>query len=160
MSKVLLIDDEEIAYLFINRYIELLDTSCVTLEWANTPEKGLEYTQNCAWDLILIDLLFGLEFKGPALIADIKNIVSEQKTEQKTQIVAITQLSLTNAQKQECINAGAKEIVTKWPSKMEMQTLLKGWLNLDEPHPSQPFLLGSIRLQLKLFRLQYQPLHV
>jgi len=157
MSKrVLLIDDEEIVYLLINRHIELLNMPNVTLTWAETLEEGLEYAQKGDWDLILVDLLFGLDFRGPELIVGIKNIVREENT----RIIAITQLSLTDAQKKKCIDAGVEEIITKWPSREEMQTLLRGWLNPDDSTSLQLSLLESIRLQLRLFTLQHKPLHV
>ncbi len=153
-KSLLLIDDEEIAYLLVKRHIELLNTPDITLEWAETPEEGVEFAQKGGWDLILVDLLFGNDYIGPKLISEIKKIVEGQNT----RIMGITQFSLTTNQKRECIEAGAERVITKWPMRREMQTLLRDWLNLDDstsPHLSK---LESIRLQLKSLALQRRPL--
>lgn len=127
---MLLIDDEDIAAALVESYLRLLRIP-VEFTWIRTPEEALVRIKEQTWKLLFVDIAFRLETtRGISLIKEIKQTLGDDSG----YVVALTQLDLSHDEKTRCLEAGACDILSKWPKKAEMQRLLEKWL--DEENQS------------------------
>jgi len=129
---VLLVDDEDITADLVGSYLRLLKVP-VELTWKYTPEAGLDCVTERAWDLIIVDMAFGLAaMRGVKLIHEMHEEIHRHLGEDAPhRIVALTQLDLSKQEKKACLEARAEKVLNKWPDKETMRQHLAGWLGMD-----------------------------
>ena len=120
--RVLLVDDEEMAADILQRILDRAVPGA-ELVWESSPARAGDVASDGSWSLIVVDLMFGLSTPGVDIVRRIYGILGGI-----TPIVVLTQLELTADEQQECLAAGATDVLTKWPSSGRFQDLLHGWL--------------------------------
>ncbi len=117
IAKVLVVEDEEYNFLYIR---EILSELPIKIIHAQNGKEALEYTENSAFDIILMDI------KMPVM----DGFEATSKIRKFNQTVPIIAQTAYSFKREECINGGFSDYITKPINQDQLTSIVKRYTNL------------------------------